>query len=384
MKKIIKLGKAAFYLLMLITGFLYGKLLAAINPDYRDVWLISERGTDARDNGYWFFRYMQESHKEKNSYYVIDKSSEDFKKLEQYGHIIQYKSFLHHAMLAVAAIRISTHDMGYTPDMVIYHWLNRFHLIPGKKVLLQHGIMGADIEWYHREQCPVDLFITSARQEYESIIRIFNQPASVVRLTGLCRYDHLTLDKCKKQILIMPTWRQYLVGLTEAEFTKTDYYKNYMALLNDDELTAWLKSHGYSIVFYPHIEMQKFIHSFHSNSQVVRIACFGSDDVQQLLIESELLITDFSSVFFDAAYMGHKILYYQFDKKLYEGNHYKKCLFDYGTFGPVCITKEELMPRIRESILATDDSYHQAKHNFFSFHDQGNCQRVYNEIIRIL
>ena len=93
MKKIIKLGKAAFYLLMLITGFLYGKLLAAINPDYRDVWLISERGTDARDNGYWFFRYMQKSHKEKNSYYVIDKSSEDFKKLEQYGHIIQYKSF---------------------------------------------------------------------------------------------------------------------------------------------------------------------------------------------------------------------------------------------------------------------------------------------------
>ena len=137
-------------------------------------------------------------------------------------------------------------------------------------------------------------------------------------------------------------------------------------------------------MFYPHIEMQKFINTFHSNSRVVRIACFGSDDVQQLLIESELLITDFSSVFFDAAYLGHKILYYQFDKKLYEGKHYKKCLFDHEIFGPVCIKKEELIHRIKEATMATTDRYHQAKHDFFSFHDQENCQRVYDEIIKIL
>ena len=35
-------------------------LLRRTHRDYRRLWLVSERGIDARDNGYWFYRYLRE------------------------------------------------------------------------------------------------------------------------------------------------------------------------------------------------------------------------------------------------------------------------------------------------------------------------------------
>lgn len=40
-------------------------------------------------------------------------------------------------------------------------------------------------------------------------------------------------------------------------------------------------------------------------------------DVQQLLKESLLLITDYSSVFFDMMYMNKPVIFYQFDENQY-------------------------------------------------------------------
>ena len=34
-------------------------VLRRTNPDYRRLWLVMERGFDARDNAYWFFRYRR-------------------------------------------------------------------------------------------------------------------------------------------------------------------------------------------------------------------------------------------------------------------------------------------------------------------------------------
>ena len=47
-------------------------------PSFRNLWLVAERGTDARDNGYWFYRYLQEKHPEVNACYVIDPRSPDY------------------------------------------------------------------------------------------------------------------------------------------------------------------------------------------------------------------------------------------------------------------------------------------------------------------
>ena len=35
-------------------------VLRKTNKEYKGLWLVMERGFDARDNGYWFFRYLRE------------------------------------------------------------------------------------------------------------------------------------------------------------------------------------------------------------------------------------------------------------------------------------------------------------------------------------
>ena len=53
-------------------------VLRKTNKNYRNLWVVMERGFDARDNAYWFFRYLREKQPQINSCYVIDKSSPDF------------------------------------------------------------------------------------------------------------------------------------------------------------------------------------------------------------------------------------------------------------------------------------------------------------------
>ena len=43
----------------------------------KEIWLISEHLT-ARDNGYFFFKYMRENHPEIGCYYAVDYNHNDY------------------------------------------------------------------------------------------------------------------------------------------------------------------------------------------------------------------------------------------------------------------------------------------------------------------
>ncbi|UKI38154.1 MAG: CDP-glycerol glycerophosphotransferase family protein [Clostridiales bacterium] len=58
---------------------------------------------------------------------------------------------------------------------------------------------------------------------------------------------------------------------------------------------------------YLHYELQKFSHLFKTDLQNVKIADFKNYGVRELLTNSSLLVTDYSSVFFDFAYMRKPI-----------------------------------------------------------------------------
>ena len=80
--------------------------------------------------------------------------------------------------------------------------------------------------------------------------------------------------------------------------------ENSKSFINNQNLIDYLDKNDLELVFYPHFEIQRFLKDFHSVSPRVIIASFNDYDVQELLMNSKMLITDFSSVFFDFAYMG--------------------------------------------------------------------------------
>ena len=64
----------------------------------RKIHLFSERGVDARDNGYHLYRYYRQNHPEIESYFVISKDSADREKILALGNVVNHRSLKHYLL----------------------------------------------------------------------------------------------------------------------------------------------------------------------------------------------------------------------------------------------------------------------------------------------
>ncbi len=351
---------------------------------YKNLWVISERGRDARDNGYALFKYIRQNHPEINVKFIITKKSSDYLKVKQIGDVIEHGSREHYFALLNAKVLISTHLLGYTPDMYAFRHLLKFKIYKqnNKIVFLQHGISKDKINIYGR----LDLIVSGAKKEYDFFKDFLISYKENIKYTGFPRYDTLNnIDS--KIILLMPTWRVWLRNCND--FKKTNYYNTYQSLLNNKELIELLNKENYRLIFYPHIGIQPYIDNFYSKSDRIIIATFEEYDVQELLNSSSILITDYSSVFFDFAYLKKPIVYYQFDKSEYRKKQFEEGYFIYERdgFGPVVSDENKVVDFLSHCIdnnLKLDEKFLNKINKFFVYNDKNNCKRVFNEIIKIL
>ena len=105
---------------------------------------------------------------------------------------------------------------------------------------------------------------------------------------------------------------------------------------------------------------------------------------QQLFNNSSLLITDYSSVAFDFAYIKKPVLYYQYS----DDYHFEETFFDYETmgFGEVIDDIDTLTDTIAEYLdngCKMKKEYVNRVDSFYKFKDRDNCKRVYNEIRKL-
>lgn len=375
-------------LFLMLLCKLLGVFLRAFCPAFQGVWLVGERGTDARDNGYWFYRYLCTEHPEINAAYLITPQSPDAAKISALGGAVPYGSFRHYLLYYCADYLVGTHVQPCAPDLMIHYHLAVHGLrARGKQIFLQHGVIKDEMRWLHRENLYLDLFICGARPEYEYIRDTYGFPPSVPRYTGLARFDNLTRAKeipTQKMILLMPTWRGSGYPSGEA-FRNTPYCKAFGSLLRSPQLHQLLARYGYQLVFYPHVEMQPYLSFFRTDSDRVILASQAAYDVQQLLLDCALLITDYSSVFFDIAYLEKPQLYYQFDEDEFRKYHYQKGYFDYRRdgFGPVCTTETALLQALEQAFrngMQLAPAYKSRIAAFFPLQDTQNCQRIYEAI----
>lgn len=387
-----KLKKISSYIRELLLMLVFrplGAICRHVCPSMRGLWLISERGTDARDNGYRFYSYLVSEHPEVNARYVITPDSPDRARIDELGGAVGYRSLLHYLMYYAAEALISTHVQPAAPDKVIYFRLAQHGLhASGRQVYLKHGIINNAMDWLHQGSLYIDLFACGAEPEYEHIRSTYGFPDGVVRYLGLCRYDSLqNPGSGERMILLMPTWRGSDYPSGDA-FYDTDYCRSFRSLLASPELVRLLEESDTHLVFYPHIEMQRYIDCFRAGSDRIVIADAGSHDVQELLRNCAVLITDHSSVFFDVAYLGKPVIYYQFDEEEFRAKHYKAGYFDCRRdgFGPVCTGEAELLSALRhcmESGMVPDAEYRQRAERFFPLRDKNNCCRTYEAVREI-
>lgn len=390
MTKALRLLLYARELLLMVIFIPAAKLYKVFSPEFRDLWLVGERGNDARDNGYCFYCYIKKNHPEINARYVITETGADTHKIKELGGAVNYRSFRHYLAYYSAKYLIGTHIQPCSPDlMVYYHLAGKGIKAPGKQIFLQHGISYNDMTWLSGRYLYIDLFVCGAQPEYD-YIKTLGHDKNVVKYLGFSRFDNLVHAKeAEKMILVMPTWRgaHYPAG---DKFADTEFCKSYCSLLKNQEIIKMLDEHDYKLIFYPHVEMQKYMHYFKEACASDRIiaADKSTHDVQALLMSCAMLITDYSSVFFDVAYMGKPVLYYQFDEEEFNSRHYKKAYFDYrgDAFGPVCDNEAELAAQIGkcfETGMKQTKEYRERAEKFFRLHDDKNSERIFNAIAEL-
>ena len=378
--------KDIFAPFIFILAFICSLFFRAINKiKKRNLWLICEGKTEARDNGYHFFKYIRENHPKEFCFYAIDKKSESYKKIEKYGNIIQYRSLKHWIYYLSAQYNISSQKAA-NPNQILFYIM---HVVFGwykNRVFLQHGITKDDAEWLYYKNTKFKYFICGAKQEFEFIKEKFGYPEGNVIYTGFPRFDNLYNNKInEKQILIMPTWRNWLGRETnklsgEINFENTSFYKNWNGLLNNKDFVDFIEKNNLKIIFYPHVTMQKYLNKFNISSKNIVFAD-TTVDIQKTLKESSIMITDYSSVYMDFAYMLKPIIFFQFDYNEYREKQYAKGYFDYKEekFGRSIESTEEIIEELKNIYInGINKNVLKNMKNFFELKDKNNCKRIYD------
>jgi len=374
-----------------IAKFLIVLLPAVLKKFYlkqtkKQIWLICETENTARDNGYIFYKFMKENHTNIECYYAINKKSADFKKVEKYGNIINWSSLKHYYYYLSCTKNISSHKEG-NPNQTLFTILHLYLNFNNNRVFLQHGVLYQDFPMFYEKNTKFKICIAGAKPEYEFLKTKYGYQ-NKVKYTGLARFDNLYNNKPdEKMILFIPTWRRWIDSKEELEDSK--YFEGICSLLNNIKLTNLLEKYNKYIYFYPHITINKYINDNMTSSKRIKILNSDKEDIQELLKKGVLLITDFSSVFTDFAYMHKPIIYYQYDKEEYLNNH---CLsinktyfnFENDGFGKVTNTEDELLKELEyylKNSFQERKIYKDKIDNFFKLHDQNNCERIFNVII---
>lgn len=361
---------------------------------HKNIWLICERENEARDNGYWFFKYLCEKHPEIETVYAINKNGVDFEKVSSIGKTIQFGSIPHWKYYFSSKWNISSQKEG-KPNPALCYVLEVYLGARKNRIYLKHGIIKDSQRWIFYDVSKITMMCTASYYEQKYIQDHFGYPKNAIKLVGLARFDNLLSDhEVKRQILVMPTMREWLREMSSdtlkfentLDFKQSEYYLTWTTLLNSNDLLKVLEKHNIKLLFYPHPSMQKYINDFESISPLIEIASDRKYDIQQLLMESALLITDYSSIYFDFAYMDKPILYYQFDYEKYRKGQYQEGYFSYEEdgFGPVIKKQDELIRVLNDlcdAELKNPEKYHNRLDEFFAFHDTDNCKRIYEAII---
>lgn len=368
---------------------------------YADSWLFMDRDTHADDNAEHLYSYISNKNLNHNIFYILKRDSHDWHRLLGEGfNLIEYGSDEHKKAIMQCSKVISSHA-----DYFVTNYLGKNTLSGKHFIFLQHGITKDDLSNWLNKKEHIDLFVTATVPEYQSIISDktnYKYTTKEVKLTGFPRHDTL-LRKSKsfnneKCIVIMPTWRSWLAGKRTGNGSNSEYFDSFKEsnyalswsnFFSNNRLKALQERYSIKLIMIPHPNIEKYLKEL-KIPDYIECKPMSSIGIQDILASCSALITDYSSIAFEAAVINKPVIYFQFDEdEFFSGKHtYSKGYFDYRThgFGPVINNQENLLTYIEELIkkdFKQPQKYKKIIDETFAFRDENNCERTYNAIISI-
>lgn len=363
-----------------------------------EIYIFFDKLYKAGDNAEYLFDYYYRNRKNVCSYYIVNKTSADYERLKkEYGrHIIEFSSTRQRLAVMNADRIFATHSnvmrfCGFNDIQMKYIG----DLFNCETVCIQHGLTIQNLPQHqNRVKDNTREYFCASKVEIDNLMQpAYGYEREVLHLTGLPRFDGL-INKDKKQILITPTWRRNIV-LTGNEtgdakgysphFKETAYFRIYNKLVSDPVLIECAKKNGYGVMFLLHPTLSAQVDDFDKNDYVSIVPAVSDMSYEKVLTESSMMITDYSGVQFDFAYMKKPVLYYHPDEL---PPQYDEGCFKYNTmaFGPILKKYEDMVKTICEYIddgCVMKEEYAERVDKFFAFQDHSNCERIAETIDKL-
>lgn len=356
----------------------------------KNIWLFgSWFGDKYADNSRFLFEYLHKEHPEIRAVWITD-SDDIVSSLRKEGFEAYKKYSISSVLLGLRA--------GYS----VFVQSNLVDVIPflnnGKTKLIQlwHGIplkkIGFDDKYAGMPSLKTrfkyllfpflkefyDVFIANSQEDAERFCSAFNVKKVVV--TGYPRNDVLSAIKTtgNYNLFYFPTFRDSI----GSEIDLFNYFgfdfESWNSFLGRLNINLYIKMHP---VNKPGKDL---LSQFENSSNIIFL---DELDVADVLPEADVLITDYSSVYFDFLLTEKPIIFSPFDFEKYITKDRELYYpYDEVTPGPKCKDWNEVLNwvvKFKENPSLYSKERENIKNKFHKYDDFKSCERVYQEIIKL-
>ncbi len=380
--------KLFFEILLSIIYFISGFI-----PKDKNLWIFGSYHNKYLDNSKFFFEYILNHHPEIQAVWLTS-NDRIFRKLKGKGLKVfkkySVKGFLYSFRAGV--VLLSSYRNNVNPYAIRNAFVvNAWHGVPLKTIEYDIPPQYAN-DFYKRRRLfdklsilfprfnmSYNLITASSSKVKEIFIKAFKIDSDKIAVTGDPRMDVLFGDKnrlvSEDTLFYLPTFRS---------FGSIDYFSYEF---HPEEWQKFLVKHNLilKVKFHPNEKAMenKYQTQFQAYDKIQFLS--RDDDLYSMLKSMKILLTDFSSIMFDAAAIRKPVLFLPFEMEMYISRE-RPLYFDYQkqiTGNYSFRNWKELLNYLKSNL---HKQYRLSKFlvEFHSFSDDKNSKRVYEEIMRRL
>jgi len=385
--------------------------ISYIFPKDKNLWVFGAWfGEKYADNSKYLFEYVNKNHPEikaiwlthnQHTYNIIKKRG--FKVYKIYS--LKGLYYSSKAKVGIISTGLKDINMYLIGNMQI---VQLWHGIPLKKIMFDDKITFKNISIYKKISFLIfpfvkknyiysdALLIATSKEVQKKISSAFRVPLENVKITGYPRNDSFfqKYDKKlelvtkllylksqgKKLVIYMPTHREEgKLDINKLFFSNIENINKKMKELN---CILLIKLHFYHINKSDLSKIPNLSNIITVNDDLIE------QDIYNILKLTDMLITDYSSVYFDYLLLNKPIVFAPFDIKEYL-KYDREFYYNYEdvTPGPKAKNWNEVLKYIKEAI-ETPEKYKKEREKirslFHKYQDGNSSKRVFDEIVKLI
>lgn len=220
--------------------------------------------------------------------------------------------------------------------------------------------------------CCSDFIGQFTRQEFnkECELVVLGSPRNdILFWPGMLHDDFLESLKGKKVVTYMPTHRAYGKGKPSPTL-----------FIHDEEKQQWLRDNNVVVLIKQHPNMIPQIKDSESSDVIIDVTKKGLDP-QCTMVYSDVMITDYSSVWMDWLLMNKPLLHFFYDDFGTDDAGFYYDLHD-DPAGKICESEDELFNAIKQCIISPETMLPSDRivKKYHKYVDGDSCKRHYEKI----